>query len=104
MATDATGHGIDSFVAYPPSVSVLASAVTVGTTAGALPATSLTGRRSIEVYNNGSVDIFLGDSAVTTSTGIPVAPGSFYSCDIGTLALYAISGSASQNVRVLEKA
>lgn len=86
-----------------PNTSVLATAVTVGTSAVALPATSLTGRKHILIENLGSKPIFIGNSAVTTSSGVRVSAGATWETDLGPSAvLYAISGTAGQDVRVIE--
>lgn len=80
------------------------TAVTVTGTATALPSSALANRRAVVIYNNGAVDIFIGGSDVTTSTGIPVpAGGTSPSFDAGSsMTLYAISGGTSVNTRVLE--
>lgn len=81
--------------------SALATAVTVATSAVALPASALANRKSLCVYNNGSAQVFLGGSAVTTSSGLPLGAGASYCDDVGSSTLYAIS-AGSVNVRVLE--
>lgn len=81
------------------------TAVTVTSAATALPTTAQTNRRTVIVYNNdASVSIFLGGSTVTSSTGVPVAAGSYSPpFDIGaSMTLYGITAAASVNVRVLE--
>ena len=83
----------------------LTTAVSVGTTATALPASNLANRRSIIVYNNdASADLYIGGSAVTTSTGVPVSAGSYSPpVDAGnSMTLYGIVASGTVNVRVLE--
>lgn len=85
--------------------SIFAQNVTVGVTATAVPTTILTGRRSLMIYNNGTVPIYIGSSTVTTTSGLPVVVGQALSMDAGPgLLVYAISGTAGQNVRVLEVA
>jgi hypothetical protein len=95
-----------SAVAVTPAslaVAVAVAAVTVGTSAAALPASALANRRTVTVYNNGSATIFLGPSGVLTTTGLPVTAGSAFSLDLAAgVVLYGISGSAGQDVRVLE--
>lgn len=78
--------------------------VAVGATAVALPASPLAGRQKIVVQNTSNNDIFVGDSGVTTSTGIRIAKGATLELDIGEIVLYGIAGSAGNNVRVLELA
>lgn len=92
-------------VSEVPSASVLATAVVVGVTAVALPSTPLANRSRLQIQNKGNKSIFVGSSAVLTSSGIEVAPGATESleCTDGVL-VYAISGTAGQDVRVLELA
>jgi len=77
-----------------------AAAVTVGTSAAVVSAASAT-RQSVLIQNLGSVDIFVGPSGVTTSNGLKVAAGETLTLDDNVAAIYAISGTAGQNVRVL---
>jgi len=82
---------------------VTAAAVTVGATAVLVSALN-TDRRSVTIQNLGAADIYIGPAAVTTATGLKIAA----SGGIGTLsgttaALYGISGSAGNNVRVLSE-
>lgn len=84
--------------------SALATAVTVTTSATALPTTALTNRRSLVVYNNSSVTVFIGGSSVTTSNGMPIAAGT-YSPAIDAspgLVIYGIVASSTADMRVLE--
>ena len=69
-------------------------AITVGTSAVAVPATGTVRT----VYNNGSVPVFRGDnSSVTTSTGTPIQPGGNWRT-LGAV-VYLIAGTAGQDVR-----
>lgn len=88
----------------PNRGTVKASAVTVTATAAPLPATALADRRSMTIYNNGAVTIYVGGSTVTSTTGIPVGAGLWGpSLDVGPLnLLYAITASGTSDVRVLE--
>lgn len=80
-----------------------ASAVSVGTSATALPATALSGRRLVVVRNAGSVTVYLGASDVTTTAGWPLEPGWSLQLALGAeLAIYGIVASGSGAVRVLE--
>lgn len=77
---------------------------TVGTSAAALIASSLTGSNGSRalVRNRGTVAVYLGAVGVTTGTGFQLDPGesaSFYMD--GAETLYAISGSAAQRVDYL---
>jgi len=84
------------------SGSMQTTAVTVGTSAVALPASTLTDRKTIFLQNNSNTTIYLGGSAVTTADGIKVLKGDSFSIDIGSVVLYAIAGSAGNEVRVME--
>src|SRR3990167_7261398 len=53
------------------------TAVTVGDSATALPATPVESRRSLTVYNNSSSTVFIGGSGVTTANGLPIASSQF---------------------------
>jgi hypothetical protein len=87
------------------NTSHLATAVTVGVAAVALPASALANRKRLTYYNNGTVTHYIGGSGVTTSTGVPIGPGQSYSDDLGPGAvLYAIAAVAGQNGRVVEAA
>lgn len=92
-------------VSDAPSSAILSTSVTVGLTAVALPAAPLTGRSRLQIQNRGNKSIFIGSSAVVVGDGLEIAPGATESleCTDGVL-VYAISGTASQNVRVLELA
>jgi hypothetical protein len=75
--------------------------VTVGTTA-----VQLTGQYggAIGIFNNGAAAIFLGfDANVTTANGFPVPAGSGFSInsEANQNTLWAISGTAGQDVRVI---
>lgn len=83
-------------------VSASYGAVTVDTTA-VLVAAANAQRSTLLIQNQGSANIAVGpDASVTTATGIVVAPGGSMSVTVGT-AIYAISGSAGQDVRFLEE-
>lgn len=63
-------------------------------------------RRYVLVVNNGSATVYVGkDNTVTTANGIPVAAGASLSLNLGpSLQLWGISGTAGQDVRVIEAA
>lgn len=89
--------------------SVLATVVTVGTTAVTLPASALTGRRTLLVQSDptNTAYIYLGGSAVTadgaSTGGFMLAPGQSLAISVGaTPVVYGRSTSASQVVRVFE--
>lgn len=100
----------DTFAIYvvppgtPANVSQATAAYTVGTSATAI-GSNPTGRKWILVFNNGSAAIYVGGTGVTTSSGIPVPAGGSASFPVGpNIALYAISGTAGQDVRTMEAA
>ncbi len=87
------------------NVGIEETAVSVGTSATALPGTALTGRRFIEVQNLANAPIFLGGSGVTTSNGIRIAAGASRSGEVGDdVGLFAIKAAGTADVRVLELA
>ena len=78
--------------------------ITVATSATPLPDEVLSNRRSLVIYNNSSVTVFVGGSDVTTTNGMPV-PASSYSPALDAspnLILYGIISTGTANVRVLE--
>ena len=84
---------------------VLTTAVSVGTTATALPETPLENRRSFMVFNNDeSKTIYLGGSGVTTDSGLPVLAQSYSpTIDAGPkMIVYGITASGTVDVRVIE--
>jgi len=87
------------------SKEIRATAVSVGTIATKLPATPLSGREVLSIYNNSANIIYIGHSAVTVSTGRPIqASGGAIDLDVtDDLDVYAIS-TASSDVRILELA
>jgi hypothetical protein len=88
-----------------PRIGSLATALTVGTTAVALPSSALAGRMRVVIQNLSNSDIYIGGSGVTTSSGVRVGKGATYSEDIGQdCVLYAIAGTSGNDVRVLELA
>jgi hypothetical protein len=99
IPTPVTNININSLKGIP-----LSTVVTVTSTAKPLPATPLTQRRSLIVYNNSSNTIYIGGADVTTVNGFPVAVSSYSPpIDAGEhMLVYAIAASGSNNVRVLE--
>lgn len=106
FATDSvTAHqgGSWTVTAAAPNTTVLATAVSVTTSATLLPASALANRKKIEIQNNGDKSIFVGGSGVTTASGVEVAKGATYSQELGPSALiYAIVASGTCDVRVME--
>ena len=91
-----TPVGTASFAAAQSTVGVSA-AILVAARTGAVG----TGRAAVTIYNNGTATIYLGASGVTISTGFPIVAGNGFTTNT-TAAIYAISGTAGQNVGVWE--
>lgn len=90
-------------VELDPFDTLLSSSVTLTTanTAYLLPASAQSGRRMLVVYNNTGHDLFIGHSGVTTSNGLTVADEKHIV--IGASGgVYAVCGTASVTVRILE--
>lgn len=86
-----------------PNVNLLAQGITVGTSAVALPATSLAGRTRLMIQNRGGQSVFVGGSGVTISSGMEVTKGATMTLEAGpALVFYAISGAAGNDVRIIE--
>lgn len=91
---------------FSVSIGLRTSAVTVGAVATPLPLNPLEYRRALVVHNNGGTTIFLGDSTVTTSTGLPLAAGEKIAFDIQNnpnVVVYGVAG-ADTDVRIMELA
>lgn len=83
------------------------AAVSVANTATRLDSTTkdrAKGRDSeIALYNAGAVTVYLGKSDVTTSTGVPLAAGAYWSETLDAdSVLYGIVASGTCEVRVRE--
>ena len=61
-------------------------------------------RHAVTFQNLGTVDIFIGKTGVLTTTGLKIAAGQAYTTTTCTGEYFAISGTAGQDVRVLEEA
>lgn len=93
------------YVNSGPNIAVEETAVSVTTTATALPATNLTGRRYILIQNLGGAQMFLGGSGVTAANGIRIAAGASWEGEVGDdVNLFAIKSAGTSDVRVLELA
>lgn len=80
----------------------LVTAFSCTTTAAPLPATALTNRQSLCVFNNGAARIYLGDSAVTTTSGFPIPSNGSWCDDVGSQVVYCVTSGAAKDVRVWE--
>lgn len=88
-------------------VAANAISVSVTTAATALefanPTTpTLASRKTLIIYNNGTSTIYLGGSAVTANTGIPLGVGATFTADLGAARIYGIASAGTHDVRVLE--
>lgn len=82
-------------------------AITVGVTAIALPANPLEFRRALVIHNASSNTIYIGDSSVTTSNGLPLIANEKIAIDIQShagMTIYGIAGTGGNDVRILELA
>lgn len=87
----------------PASVVQVSTAVSVGSTATALPASPAAGRSVIIIANNGSQTVYIGDLTVTTAIGIPLVPGAYFIADAGSnIAFYGRVTSGTADCRVME--
>lgn len=77
-----------------------ASAISVGTSAVIVAPTSLT-RQKATIQNLGAAPIFLGGVGVTVASGIQLPPGQSYTVTGTSADVYAISGVAGNDVRVM---
>lgn len=81
-----------------------ASAVTVGTAAVQIAAASGT-RQKLTVRNNSaSAKVYLGaDNTLTTANGFVIGPGEGFTFEGSTAAVFAVSDTASTDVRILSE-
>lgn len=105
IAADARAFAIDTpnpkqLVVASGGATLTAAAVSVGVAATLVAAASTT-RMAVTIQNLGTVDVFVGPSGVTVASGVKIASGGAITLDKQTAAVYAISGSAAQDVRVL---
>ena len=81
---------------------LLSAAVSVTTTATACPASPAAGRKRVMVQNLSAVMVYFGGSAVTTATGIEIAPKGTLTLPLGASVLYGRVATGTADVRVLE--
>lgn len=95
---------IDIAVYSDPKLSATptTTAVTCATTATAAPASMLSSRTTVTFVNNSAVTIYIGGSAVTTSSGIPLLPGASFTDDVAASPYYCRVASGTADLRVLE--
>lgn len=81
---------------------ILTTAVSVATTATALPTTPLANRKTAQIQNLSNQTLYLGGSGVTTANGLQIPAGETESIDLGTVVLYGIVATSTANVIVME--
>jgi len=106
LPTGSNTIGVVVVANNPVGAAALATAqASIGTTAASIvPARSGgsgTGRIAATLYNTGAVTVFVGNSGVTTSAGIPVPAGASLTLKT-TAALYGITASSTATVGVVE--
>lgn len=85
------------------NVAIKTTAETVGTSAAQIVSSPLAGRKTVTLQNEGSVDVFFGPTGVTTATGMKISKKSSATYEFAEdIDIFMISGSAGQDVRVLE--
>jgi len=84
------------------AAAITQAAVTVGTAAVEVAAANAD-RKSVTIYNAGSAMVYLGDDTVTTADGLPLAVDAAFTFSGTTAAIYAVGGTAGQDVRVLSE-
>ena len=105
MTTDDTGRlRVDAQFGAPDNT-IDAQSVTVGVTEVALPTTPEPGRDLIIIQNLGSSSIFVGPTGVSVSSGLEISKRSSLEIALGpSVAVFGISGTAGQDIRVFETA
>jgi hypothetical protein len=78
------------------------SVATPSTSAQVLAAN--TSRKSALIHNAGSQIVYLGGSGVSTSTGVPLAPGATLIDNRSTSAWHGIAASGTGDLRIIEVA
>lgn len=87
------------------NTAIAASATSVTSTAAALLGSQQAGRKYFFVQNLGNRSIYVGQSGVTTSTGLRLSPGSVAELRLGpALSLHAVTDSGTQDTRLLQLA
>lgn len=98
LAALATGANVIGYVGHRSGTTVNQGSASPTTTATQIVATNTT-RRCVTIVNTGSVTINIGSSAVTTSTGIPLAAGDSISIsEAANAAIYGITASGTGTV------
>lgn len=80
------------------------AAVSVGVTATALPASALSNRIALFIFNESTNIVYIGDSSVSSANGFPLYPKASLHISIeDAVTVYGIAGGAS-DVRIIEGA
>lgn len=81
------------------------SATTATTTAAAIVTTALADRTKLLIQNNGSSVVYVGDSGVTSTTGVRIPKGGSFEINVSdAVALFAVTASGTADLRVMELA
>lgn len=84
---------------------IASSAPSVTTTAAALVASALSGRRRMLIQNLGTQAIFVGGASVTSSNGVRIPAGANVELELGdAVSLYGVTSAGTADVRILEMA
>ena len=75
--------------------------ITVGTSSTLIAAANAS-RKALTILNNGTATIYVSGTTATVDD-FPIAPGASYTTTTTTAAIYGISGTAGQDVRVFEE-
>jgi len=88
-----------------PNISLAANTVSIPDTTATLICTSIAGRERVLVQNLGGKAMYVGGSAVATTTGVRIAAGANMEIPLGpSVDLYGISSSGALDVRFLQVA
>jgi len=87
------------------NIAIKSTAETVETTIAEIVSAPLVGRRFVTIQNEGSADVFVGATGITTATGAKISKRSSATFQWGEdINIFMIASSAGQDVRVLESA
>lgn len=81
---------------------LVSTAVSVTTTATALPSSAASGRKRILIQNLDDGYLYVGSASVSTSNGVEIAPKGTLTLPLGASVLYGRVASGTADVRVLE--
>jgi hypothetical protein len=85
-----------------PTVAIRTSAVELGLERAKVPSSTMRGRYKVELFNNSSNIVYVGDEKVTKLTGIPLRPGKSLVFKVpSNVEIYAIAEAAA-DIRCLE--